>query len=68
MYYIVLLIFICGLVSWISSQTQLTPEVRKNLPPENIELIQEELLARKHWGLLLIIIAMFPTMIYLVLG
>lgn len=68
MYYIVLLIFICGLVSWISSQTQLTPEVKKNLPPEDIELIQEELLARKHWGLLLIIIAMFPTMIYLVLG
>lgn len=68
MYYIVLLTFICGLVSWISSQTQLTPEVKKNLPPEDIELIQEELLARKHWGLLLIIIAMFPTMIYLVLG
>jgi len=68
MYYIVLVILICGLISWISSQTQLTPEVRKNLPPEEIELIHEELQVRKYWGLLLIIIAMFPIMIYLVLG
>lgn len=56
------------MVSFVSSQAQLTPEVRKNLPPEEIELIYEELQARKYWGLLLIIIAMFPTMIYLVLG
>lgn len=67
MYYITILIFICGAIFWISSTTKLTDEVRKNLPPEDIEAIYTELQSRKYWGLLLIVIAMFPTMIYLVI-
>jgi hypothetical protein len=57
----------CGAIFWISSTTKLTDEVRKNLPPEDIEAIYTELQSRKYWGLLLIVIAMFPTMIYLVI-
>ena len=59
------LIFISGLTSWISGQSELTAEVRKNLDPEDIEMIYEELKHRRNWGLLLMVIAMFPFMIYL---
>jgi hypothetical protein len=59
------LIFISGLTSYISSLSELTPEVRKNLPPEDIELIYEELKHRRYWGQLLMVLAMFPVMIYL---
>ena len=56
------LIFIFGLTSWISGQSELTAEVRKNLDPEDIEMIYEELKHRRNWGLLLMVIAMFPFM------
>lgn len=59
------LMFISGLSSWISGQSELTPEVRKNLPPEDIETIYEELKQRRYWGQLLMVLAMFPVMIYL---
>jgi hypothetical protein len=67
MYWIAILVFICGVISLISSSSDLTPEVRKNLPPEDIEMIYAELQARQYWGLLLIVISMFPLMIYLVM-
>lgn len=59
------LIFISGLTSFISSLAELTPEVRKNMPPEDIETIYEELKHRRQWGQLLLIISMFPVMTYL---
>jgi hypothetical protein len=59
------LIFISGLSSWISGTAEMTPEVRKNLPPEDIESIHEELKQRRYWGQLLMIISMFPVMTYL---
>ena len=62
-----LLIFIAGLSSWISGNAEITPEVRKNLPPEDIESIHEELKQRRYWGQLLMVLAMFPVMIYLCL-
>ena len=63
-----LLIFISGLSSWISGNAEMTPEVRKNLPPEDIESIYEELKHRRYWGQLLMVLSMFPVMIYLCLG
>ena len=65
--FFILLIFISGLTSYISSLTELTPEVRKNMPPEDIETIYEELKQRRYWGQLLMVLAMFPVMIYLCL-
>jgi len=59
------LIFISGLTSWISGQSELTAEVRKNLDPEDIEMIYEELKHRRYWGQLLMVLAMFPFMTYL---
>jgi len=64
-WFVVAVIFVYGIVITISSQAQLTPEVRKNLPPEDIESIQSELDARELWGVLLILIALFPVMIVL---
>ena len=61
-----ILIFISGLSSWISGQSELTAEVRKNLPPEDIETIYEELKHRRYWGQLLMILSMFPFMTYLI--
>ena len=66
--FFILLIFISGLTSYISSLTELTPEVRKNMPPEDIETIYEELKQRRYWGQLLMVLAMFPVMIYLCLS
>lgn len=60
-----LLVFSAGLNSWISGNAEMTPEVRKNLPPEDIETIYEELKQRRHWGQLLMVLSMFPVMIYL---
>lgn len=62
-----ILVFIAGLSSWISGNAEMTPEVRKNLPPEDIETIYEELKHRRYWGQLLMVLAMFPVMIYLCL-
>jgi len=67
MYWIALLILICGIISLISSTSELTPDIRKNLPPEDVEILYAELQARQYWGLLLIVISMFPLMIYLVM-
>lgn len=65
--FFVAVIMVYGITTWISSKSEMPPEVRKNLPPEDIELIHNELQARGHWGLLLILIAMFPIMFYLCL-
>ena len=63
--YFTLLTFLAGFSSWVSGNAELTADVRKNLPPEDIEQIHEELKHRRNWGLLLMVIAMFPVMIYL---
>ena len=63
-----LLIFTAGLSSWVSGNTEMTADVRKNLPPEDIEQIYEELKQRRHWGQLLMVLSMFPVMIYLCLS
>jgi len=65
--FFVAVILIYGITTWISSKSEMPLEVRKNLPPKDIELIHNELQARGHWGLLLILIAMFPIMFYLCL-
>jgi hypothetical protein len=62
------IIFVYGLVIWISGQTELRPEVRKNLAPEDVEAIYEELQYRCLVGLLLMLISFFPVMIYLCLS
>ena len=66
-WFVVAVIFVFGILTVISSQAELAPDVRKNLPPEQIEMIQNELDARELWGVLLILIALFPVMIYLCL-
>ena len=66
-WFVVAVIFVFGISTVISAQAELAPDVRKNLPPEQIEIIQTELDARELWGVLLILIALFPVMIYLCL-
>jgi len=66
-WFVVAVIFIYGVGITISSQARLTLEVRKNLSPQDIEIIETELDARELWGVLLILIALFPIMIFLCL-
>ena len=66
-WFVVAVIFILGVSTFISSQAELAPDVRKNLPPEQIEIIRTELDTRELWGLILIVISMFPVMTYLCL-
>ena len=66
-WFVVAVIFIYGVGITISSQSRLTLEVRKNLSPQDIEIIETELDARELWGVLLILIALFPIMIFLCL-
>ena len=61
------IVFIYGMIIWISGQTELAPDVRKNLAPEDVEAIYEELQYRCLVGLLLMLLSMFPLMIYLCL-
>ena len=61
------IIFVYGIIIWISGQTELAPDVRKNLAPEDVESIYEELQYRCLVGLLLMLVSMFPLMIYLCL-
>ena len=66
-WFVVAVIFVYGVSITISSQARLTLEVRKNLSPQDIEIIETELDARELWGVLLILIALFPIMIFLCL-
>lgn len=62
---LVAIVFVYGVIIWISGQTELEPDVRKNLPPEQIESIYQELQWRSQVGLLMILISLFPVMTYL---
>lgn len=62
------IIFVYGIIIWISGQAELTPDVRKNLPAEDVEAIYEELQYRCLVGLIMMVISMFPVMIYLCLS
>ena len=62
---LVTIVFVYGLIIWYSSTSELAPDVRKNLPPEDIESIHEELQWRRQVGLLMILISLFPIMTYL---
>jgi len=62
---LVAMIFFYGVIISISGTSELTAEVRKNMPPEDIETIYEELKWRRQVGLLMILISMFPIMTYL---
>ena len=59
------IIFVYGIIIWISGQTELVPDVRKNLAPEDVESIYEELQYRCLVGLIMMVISMFPVMTYL---
>ncbi len=61
---LVAMIFFYGVIISISGTSELTAEVRKNMPPEDIETIYEELKWRRQVGLLMILISMFPIMTY----
>ena len=56
MYYFVLtILFLLGIGFIISGSQTLTKEVRTNMPPEDIEMIYNELLNRKHIGQLILV-------------
>lgn len=62
---LVAIVFFYGVIISISGMTELTADVRKNLPPEDIESINEELQWRRQVGLLMILTSLFPIMTYL---
>jgi len=62
---LVAIVFFYGVVIAISGTAELSADVRKNMPPEDIETIYEELKWRRQIGLLMILITQFPIMTYL---
>ena len=62
---LVAIVFFYGVVIAISGTAELSTDVRKNMPPEDIETIYEELKWRRQIGLLMILITQFPLMTYL---
>lgn len=62
---LVAIVFFYGIVIAISGTAELSTDVRKNMPPEDIETIYEELKWRRQIGLLMILITQFPIMTYL---
>jgi len=59
------LLFVAGLSSWLSSLNTIPPDVRKNLPPNLIEALEQEQLQQRYWGQLLMIMSALPFMMYL---
>ena len=62
---LVAIVFFYGIVIAMSGTAELSTDVRKNMPPEDIETIYEELKWRRQIGLLMILITQFPIMTYL---
>ena len=62
---LVAIVFFYGVVIAISGTAELSADVRKNMSPEDIETIYEELKWRRQIGLLMILITQFPLMTYL---
>jgi len=62
---LVAIVFFYGVVIAISGTAELSADVRKSMPPEDIETIYEELKWRRQIGLLMILITQFPIMTYL---
>lgn len=62
---LVAILFVYGSIIYISGTSELTADVRKNMAPEDIETIHEELQWRRQIGLLMILISLFPIMTYL---
>lgn len=65
LYFVILIIFIIGFSLVISGSQQLTKEVRTNMAPEDIELIMEELAARKQVGQLILLSVAIILLFYL---
>jgi len=65
MIYLVLFLFIVGLIIFISSNHEITKELRSSLSPYEIEMIDEELKNRKYVGQVIILLACFITVFYI---
>jgi hypothetical protein len=59
-------ISIYGLILFITGFATLSKEVRQSLPPNEIELFDEEMTQRQIVGLLLLVIPVFSLMVYLI--
>lgn len=60
------LISVYGLILFITGFNSLPKEVRQSLPPNEIELFEEEMTHRQIVGLLLLVVPIFSLMVYLI--
>lgn len=65
LFVLTLVLFAAAICCYVSAAHEITPEVRKNLPPEHIESIMQELQTRRHCAHLLLLLALFPSMFFL---
>jgi hypothetical protein len=54
---IIIILFVYGVILWISGSSEITNELRKSLGPQDIELIYYDLQFRRLIGLLLILLS-----------
>jgi len=66
MLYLVIILFIIGIISIFSSIYTMPAEVRNSLSPQDIEIIDEELKSRKYIGQIFLMIACLITSFYLI--
>jgi hypothetical protein len=57
---------VLGLLLFFTGFSELPKQVRQQLNPQEIELYEQEMIARQIWGLLLLAIPTFVTLIYLI--
>jgi len=57
---------VLGLILFFTGFSELSKQVRQQLNPQEIELYEQEMVTRQIWGLLLLAIPTFVTLIYLI--
>jgi len=66
MFYIIIILFIIGIIFLSSSIYTMPTDVRNSLSPQDIEIIDEELKSRRYIGQIFLMIACLITSFYLI--
>jgi uncharacterized membrane protein len=65
MTWLLIIATVLGLVLFFTGFSELPKQVRQSLNPQEIELYEQEMVARQIWGLLLLVIPILALFVYL---
>ena len=65
MIWLLMIAAVLGLILFFTGFSELSKQVRQSLNPQEIELYEQEMVARQIWGLLLLAIPILALFVYL---